>query len=44
MSSEHGVLTLLGLRGIGRVFDRSALRKNISLDSPYQIFNCKIPD
>ena len=43
MSSERGVLALLGLRGIGRVFVRGALAKNVSLDSPDQIFNCLGP-
>jgi DNA processing protein len=43
MSSEHGVLTLLGLRGIGRGFVRGALGKNVSLGSPDQIFNCLGP-
>jgi DNA processing protein len=43
MSSEQGALSLLGLRGIGRVFVRGVLSKKIPLNSPDQVFQALGP-
>jgi DNA processing protein len=43
MNSEQGALSLLGLRGIGRVFVRGVLSKKIPLNSPDQVFQALGP-